>query len=103
VKNLCITQSRYEGSLEQFEEERALSEGKGLMFVLAEVGTAVTLAQMGRRDEAREVRDRLVAHARQAYVSPYCLSWLYFSWESGKRTSSNWRRPTKRGIPCCAI
>jgi serine/threonine protein kinase/Tfp pilus assembly protein PilF len=68
--------SMYEEALAELEKEKEISKG---LYAWPEVMSAWVYVLSGQPEKAREECDRLLAHAKQQYVSPYlvaCAHWL---------------------------
>ena len=68
----------YEEALAEFQKEREVAKGS---HTWAEALEGVTLAQMGRHQQTRQILSHLLEQSQQQYVSPFHLACLYFGLE----------------------
>jgi len=71
--------SMYEEALAEFEKEKKISKG---LYAWPEAWSAWVYALSGQPEKAREECDRLLARAKQQYVSPFLLACAH--WVTGQ-------------------
>jgi hypothetical protein len=67
---------KYDKALKDYKKERTIRKGAGIFGVDAWIG--ITLANMGKREEAQQLLNELIELTKHEYISPLLLARLSF-------------------------
>jgi TolB-like protein/Tfp pilus assembly protein PilF len=73
---IFLKQGLYEKALEEFNKEKGFSRSRR---PILDAWIMIAYMDMGMKEDAERLLEELRTKAAGEYISPYCLSWIYFA------------------------